>query len=306
MIEDIENPIERFVAFIEERENIRLRRESGKPYPWTQEPILQTYRFTNINRENDAVSKHYQKTVRSRYGESPIVFPATVFYRWFNRISTCDAFFNRTNFRNNSSAFEEYIYKTGEDMSIGDLNVLLNCLQELPPPHVTGSYIVTGKPGYPKGEGVLRYFYQWCHRQWRNIWINWRINPPLLSEIDKAICSDGLGSFMRAQIIADLKYLPFLRNVPDWWTWAAPGPGSMRGLNIVLNQLMEQPWNAENWLIELCKLNDIVTPMLEEIGIDRLHNQDLQNCLCEFSKFTKVSRGVGRPRQVFRSRGETC
>jgi hypothetical protein len=108
---------------------------------------------------------------------------------------------------------------------------------------------------------------------------------------------------MTAQIVADLKYLPTFRKASDWWTFAAPGPGSMKGLNIVLGSDMNQRWNKEIWLEELCALNDKVTPMLEDMGIDKLHNQDLQNCLCEFSKFTKVVRGLGRPRQVFKHAG---
>jgi hypothetical protein len=290
---DITHPIDRFVAFIEERESIRIRRASGKPWPWTQEPILQSYRFTNINRENDKVSKHYQETIRDRYGENPIVFPATVLYRWFNRMTTCNDFFNQPDLANRNSVFEQYI-------ETGNLDILLDVLRNIPPPHVTGAFIVTGRPGHPKGEGVLLYFDAWCHKPWRDMWLEWRIHPPSLHTMDEWILAEGLGTFMRGQIVADLKYLPFMLNAPDWWTWATPGPGSMRGLNIVLERPMDSPWPKGQWLVELQNLNNFVSPMLDKIGIEKLHNQDLQNCLCEFSKFTKVARGVGRPRQIFR------
>ena len=293
MIQDITDPIQKFVAFIEERENIRIRRESGKPKPWTQDTILQTYRFTNIHREDDTVSRHYQKTIRDRYDSNPIVFPGTVLYRWFNRISTCDAIFNEPNLGNQSS-FEHFI-------STYDSNILLDRLEQLNPPHVTGSFIINGKPGYSKGIGVLRYFFEWCEKPWREQWMYWLENPPLLEEIYDWVRSGGLGSFMRAQIVADLKYLPVFKLAEDWWFWAAPGPGSQRGLNIVLERDIGSSWRPADWLEELTKLNDIVTPILEEIGIGRMHNQDLQNCLCEWSKYTKVARGIGRPRQIFYS-----
>src|SRR5215470_1488370 len=107
-IMEIQNPIERFIAFIEERENVRVRRKAKMPWPWSQDTILQTYRFCNIHREDDAVSQHYQKSVRDRYKDDPIVLPATVAYRWFNRITTCDALFNEPDLRNRTT-FERYI-----------------------------------------------------------------------------------------------------------------------------------------------------------------------------------------------------
>jgi 5-hmdU DNA kinase, helical domain len=292
-IQDIKDPVKQFIAFIEERENIRLRRIAGKPWPWTKDEILQTYRFTNVHREDDAVSQHFQNTVRNRYGEDPRVFPGTIIYRWFNRPSTCDAIFNK-GFLGNKSRFEVYIEH-------GNLDVLLECIHELPRPHVTGAYIINGKPGYSKAEGVLQYIHEWCStKPWQELWEAWKRNPPLLSEIYACVLSDGLGSFMRGQIVADLKYVEFLRDVRDWWMWATPGPGSLRGLNIVLGRHMMEPWGPKGtWLAELIKLSDAIAPELENIGIGRLHNQDLQNCLCEFFKYTKTARGAGRPRQVF-------
>ena len=43
----------KFFEFCAEREAIRLRRESGQSFPWTDNEILHDYRFTNINRRYD-------------------------------------------------------------------------------------------------------------------------------------------------------------------------------------------------------------------------------------------------------------
>jgi hypothetical protein len=107
---------------------------------------------------------------------------------------------------------------------------------------------------------------------------------------------------MRGQIVADLKYLPFMLDVADWWTWATPGPGSLKGLNFVHERPMMSPYSKGQWLEELVDLSNIVTTLLKGFGMERLHNQDLQNCLCEFSKYMKVATGQGRPRQIFRNR----
>ena len=139
-------------------------------------------------------------------------------------------------------------------------------------------------------------------KPWYELYKAWEKNPPLLEEMYVQVASEGLGSFMRGQIVADLKYLPFMLEVPDWNTWATPGPGSQRGLNIVYERDMDTPWPKGEWLMSLQALSDLVTPMLKGYGMDRLHNQDLQNCLCEWSKYTKVATGQGRPRQIFRNR----
>ena len=180
--------------------------------------------------------------------------------------------------------------------------ILIDCIEKLPTPHVTGAFLITGEQGYTKGEGVCRYFHSWCEKQWENQWVYWMSYPPnLLALYDWIrVGCNGLGTFMAAQLVADLKYLPTFRRAEDWWAFAAPGPGSKRGLNIVLGRALDSPWRDSDWLDELSNLNRQVTPKLEEIRIPQLHNQDLQNCLCEFSKYTKVSRGIGRPRQIFR------
>ena len=41
----IEDPVSAFFSFCKERENIRLLRESGVPFPWSDDPIFQRGRF---------------------------------------------------------------------------------------------------------------------------------------------------------------------------------------------------------------------------------------------------------------------
>ncbi len=48
---------------------------------------------------------------------------------------------------------------------------------------------------------------------------------------------NGIGSFLAAQIVADLKNTKghALSNALDWDTFCAPGPGSLRGTNWYFN-----------------------------------------------------------------------
>jgi len=55
----------KFLGFVCERELVRLRKEDGRPKPWTDDKVLQTYRFCNINRNDDTVSRWiYEKWIR--------------------------------------------------------------------------------------------------------------------------------------------------------------------------------------------------------------------------------------------------
>src|ERR1044072_865418 len=45
------------IFWARERENIRKKKAAGLPPPWTENPILQTYRFCNVRRRDDRVSQ---------------------------------------------------------------------------------------------------------------------------------------------------------------------------------------------------------------------------------------------------------
>ena len=49
--------VESFLWFVWERECIRIAKENGHPAPWTDDPVLQKYSFTNIHRKDDRVTK---------------------------------------------------------------------------------------------------------------------------------------------------------------------------------------------------------------------------------------------------------
>lgn len=100
---------------------------------------------------------------------------------------------------------------------------------------------------------------------------------------------NGLGSFLAAQVVADLKNTPahFLYGAPDWHTFSAHGPGSLRGLE---------------WFFETkVRLGDYQFLMSEARRILEWEGdmQDLQNCFCEFDKYCRVAYGTGRSKRAY-------
>ena len=108
----------------------------------------------------------------------------------------------------------------------------------------------------------------------------------------------GLGSFMAAQVVADLKNTKKhrLTTASDFYSWCAHGPGSLRGMAWVNEVPKVTPSEFKHcmpWLHEEVKerLADSIVP--------EIHAQDLQNCLCEFDKYMRVSTGSGRSKRMY-------
>ena len=105
---------------------------------------------------------------------------------------------------------------------------------------------------------------------------------------------EGFGSFMAAQVVADLKNTPghILTAAPDWHTWSAPGPGSLRGLG----------WCYER-RIGAAEYNNAINVLWNKIanlsGMPAMCMQDFQNCLCEFDKYMRVSTRTGRSKRKY-------
>jgi len=109
----------------------------------------------------------------------------------------------------------------------------------------------------------------------------------------------AVGSFTAAQVLADWKYANG-QNWRDFDTFAASGPGSRRGLNRVLNQPLNNTWDEKVFRTQLGILRNSVLPLIKhDRHIKNITAQDLQNCLCEFDKYERARLGEGRPKQIY-------
>jgi len=77
--------------FAAERMSIYYKRLVDQIGPWTQDPILRSYRFTNAYRAADRVSQYLIREVQYREDRSPApveVFFRTILFKLFNKIET--------------------------------------------------------------------------------------------------------------------------------------------------------------------------------------------------------------------------
>ena len=86
----LDDPVSAFFNFCKERENIRLLRENGYAFPWTDDPIFQKGRFLNVFREDDRVSKSILSFANELKHDLPKLIQAVFFARWCNKQNTLD------------------------------------------------------------------------------------------------------------------------------------------------------------------------------------------------------------------------
>jgi hypothetical protein len=266
--------------WIKEREAIRLRRASDAPPPWTDDPILRDYRFCEVRREDDRVTRWIAKHWRGPKASDPDLWFAMAVARFVNWPATMAELDYPVPWDR-----ERFVAVITGRMARGE-----TCFGP-------AYNISNGGESVPKAShiaGVLS-----------KLWARRKVLQPKPEDTCHTFYGrlremDGFGSFMAAQVLADTKFVEPLRSARDWWTFAAPGPGSMRGINRVMCRPVKTKWrDDDSWRLALHKLHDAIVPELQRIGIGRLSASDLQSCLCEFDKFERVRLGEGKPKRRF-------
>lgn len=274
-----------------ERERIRKNKEAMLPPPWTEDPILQKYRFCNVRRQDDRVSQWLIGNVLNYFHdfENVMVFIKwTALCRWVNWPPTLNGLLSVGN------------YVTWDTIDLRGIGKFIDKRCSSGDKAWTGAYMVRAPskkkyPGFTKGRFVAE----------RVVGALDVHNGPLLSAISSKSAEavwkvlmtvPNWGSFMAGQVVADWTYSVLLDGAYDLNTWAPQGPGSRRGFNRLLGRPLYQKIDDEEWREKLkewrCEL--------EFEGIPDVNLMDLQNCLCEVDKYLRVKNGEGRPRSQYR------
>ena len=268
--------------FMKARHQIFINRYEGKPKPWTDDPILQKYRFCNIYRELDTVTEWIANEWRTPHQDDPDLWFAMCVARFVNWPDTL--------------AELDYPVPWNPKKFIKVLHDRKARSEKV----FTGAYMISAG-GVVNGMSKAEYV---AHSVLTPLWQSRKTLRPqpgtTLNAWHEAACRfDGMGSFMAAQVVADFKYAePFLK-VPDWYTFAASGPGSRRGLNRVIGRTVDAPWKEVEWRAKLLELYSLIEPLWANFCEPKLHCQDLQNANCEYDKYCRVRNGEGKPRSLY-------
>lgn len=272
--------IDRLLYFINERNQVRLKKRLGKKRPWTDDAILQSVYFCNVRREDDKVTMWVEENILNPLKGDPAVVFAVIAFRWFNYIPTGNLLRGL--------------------LVHWDLPSVISQLKSVPGQVFTGAFNISNSGSTkPKINRVCEDYIQpvWMDRD--NL-VRKLSECVTLSTAHKILSGyPGLGGsgFMAAQIICDLAYTHVLERAADWWTWSSPGPGSKRGLNRLLGRPVDNPV-PKDWEGQMNKLRQIIFSKLKI----RLHARDAQNCLCEYDKYVRVLTGEGQSKRKYNGR----
>jgi len=269
--------------FVRERETIRLRRAAGQPQPWTDDPILRAWSFTNVRREDDRVTRWIAANWREPHADDPDLWFAMVVARFVNWPNT----------------LSEIGYPAPWDPE--KFLAVMRSRAERGDQLYGPAYMIRAdskNPGRATAEYQAAEVFKplWKARGWMSP----KRGDTLAKYFGRLKEFHGMGGgFMPAQIVADIKFVKPLLDAPDWTTFAASGPGSRRGLNRVLGRPKDSPWSEESWRSAFARLREVIAPELVEMGLGDLDAQSLQSCLCELDKMERVRLGEGSPRRRF-------
>jgi hypothetical protein len=269
--------VQELFSFIRERHAIYERRKAGQLKPWTKDPILLQYRFCNIYRELDTVTVWIRENWRVPHAYDPDLWFAMTVARFLNKPESLEALDVRCHVL-------QWDLKSFKKI----MRIRKNAGERV----FSGAYMIRAEAGL-KTDYLADFVLtpMWKEREI----LRPRKKDTLAQFHSRLMTQRGMGSFMAGQVVADTKFVGDLKNAEDWWTWAAPGPGSRRGMDYVNGA----PVAERNWFDALQMLQVTIDPLVREAGLPRLCAQDLQNCLCEFGKYERVRLGEGHPKQRY-------
>lgn len=272
---------ETYWRFAAERQAIFFRRLRGEARPWTQDPILATYKFTNTYRASDRVSQYLIRQViyRADLPTSPReVFFRVLLFKLFNKIETWELLERELGL----ITFEDYRFAYYD-------KVLQRAM-------CGGHRIYSAAYIMPPGSGA---FGRAAKHQNHLLLLERMMKDELPERLAQArTMQDGfeklrayptIGDFLAYQFITDINYSE-ITNFSET-DFVVPGPGARDGLR---KCFVDPGGLNEAELIRL--ISDLQEQEFSHLDLSfqslwgrRLQLIDCQNLFCEVDKYARVA-----------------
>lgn len=269
--------------WVREREQIRIRKDRGDVPPWTDDPILATYRFCNVRREDDRGTIWIRKHIREPFANHPLLWLMLCAARQINWPDTLAELMR---------SLDAWPY--GDHFEPRLMTLLLNQRKNRGKKVYTGAYMISAPA--TKGADKQAYIAEtvigalWRRREHFPTW-----NVSLRRVHEWITASNGWGAFMAYQAVVDMRFTRLLDAAPDIETWAAAGPGTIRGLNRLHGRALTYGLSQGQALGEMRAIFKVAQT---ETGV-AMDFSDVPNILCEVDKYLRVKLGEGKPRALY-------
>jgi alpha-glutamyl/putrescinyl thymine pyrophosphorylase clade 1 len=278
-----------FMFYVQERYRIFIARHTEYPKPWTSDKILQNYRFCNVFREDDTVTRWIKKHIIDKTHKPDSLVAKLAIARWINLPSTLNDLV--------------YAHHFEKDVVSRDYRRMCNTIDwRMNVGYVTwtSAYMIRAESDKTK------VWYDWP----KSRYILEVVVDAVWSKMDKLLETDtlqkateilaslyGWGPFMAYEVVCDMAYSEkLLFNAKDKKTWANAGPGAIRGLNVLYDRPLTAKPKNDQLNIEMREL----LPLMQEVFNNcAVVMRDVEHNLCEFDKYVRVMTGRGKPRQKY-------
>lgn len=264
--------------FAVERQNIFFRRMTANTFPWTQDPVLNQYKFTNAYRASDRASQYLIKNVIYKGDSSPKeVFFRMMLFKMFNKIETWELLKNKFG----TITYEDYSFRAYS-------NVLMKARNEK---------ITIFSAAYIMPSGCSSFGFQQKHKNiLRLIEKMMKDNVPdkmtEISSMQKAFdllkSYPMLGDFLAYQLVTDVNYSE-LTNFSEM-DFVIPGPGAKDGIRKCFKD-----FGGLNEVEIIRMMADRQEAEFEDSGLAfkslwgrPLQLIDCQNLFCEVDKYARI------------------
>lgn len=287
--------------FAGERQDVFFKRVRGVPAPWTDDPILQRFKFTNAYRGSDRTSQFLMRHVIYKGPQGPRdQFFRILLFKFFNRIETWRMLESRLGEISWAAyKFEEVDQVLNEAFETGEK--IYSAAYIIPSPHQFG--------------------FRRKHRNHLKL-----LEAMMAAEVPERLqaCKrmqeaftmlrsfPSIGDFLAYQFVTDLNY----GTITDFSEseFVVPGPGALDGIRKCFRDL-----GGLNEVDAIKFMADRQEVEFEAFGVDfkdlwgrRLQYIDCQNLFCEVDKYSRVAHpeiggisGRSRIKQSYRSSGRT-
>ena len=283
--------------FAAERLAIFYRRRLDPIGPWTADPILRAYRFTNVFRVTDRVSQYLIREIQYRSDRSQDpreVFFRTILFKVFNKIETWEALEHSHGLLSWRTVDLDAIDYTLLRLRAGGQRIY------------SAAYIMPAPP-FGRASKHSNHLALIARMMADGLPKALQQAPDLRTVYERILGYPSLGRFLAFQYAIDLNYSTLLDF--EEADFVIAGPGALDGISKCFSETSgRSPEDIIRWVTDRQEI-EFVKRRLAFKGLfgRRLQPVDCQNLFCEVSKYTRIAhpeiRGVAnrqRIKQIYR------